>query len=99
VTEVIHRTVVAVSLAPLCAFAAPDPFEGDPHQLRAWPELRRAYLGAKAQVVFDKRVEVQAPSFADDPMNVPITVRAAGKNRCATLRRGAARWFNKLTIG
>jgi sulfur-oxidizing protein SoxY len=74
----IRRSVVAVLLAPLGAFAAPDPFEGDPHQSRAWPELRREYLGAKAQVVFDKRVEVQAPSFAEDPMNVPITVRVNG---------------------
>jgi sulfur-oxidizing protein SoxY len=74
----IRRTVIALLLAPLGAFAAPDPFEGDPHQSRAWPELRREYLGAKAQVVFDKRVEVQAPSFAEDPMNVPITVRVKG---------------------
>jgi sulfur-oxidizing protein SoxY len=74
----IRRSFVAVLLAPLGAFAAPDPFEGDPHQSRAWPELRREYLGAKAQVVFDKRVEVQAPSFAEDPMNVPITVRVNG---------------------
>jgi sulfur-oxidizing protein SoxY len=73
-----RRAVVAALLAPLFAFAAPDPFEGDPHHSRAWPELRCEHLGAKAQVVFDPRVEVQAPSFAEDPMNVPITVRVKG---------------------
>ena len=74
----IRRTVIAVLLAPLCALAAPDPFEGDPHQSRAWPELKREHLGANAKVVFDQRVEVQGPSFAEDPMNVPITVRVKG---------------------
>ena len=73
-----RRAVMGVLLAPLCAWAAPDPFEGDPHQSRAWPELKREHLGAKAQVVFDQRVEVQGPSFAEDPMNVPITVRVKG---------------------
>ena len=44
----------------------------------AWPELKREHLGANAKVVFDQRVEVQGPSFAEDPMNVPITVRVKG---------------------
>jgi sulfur-oxidizing protein SoxY len=68
----------AALLSGALAFAAEDPFEGDPHQSRAWPELKREHLGAKAKVVFDKRVEVQGPSFAEDPMNVPITVRVTG---------------------
>jgi hypothetical protein len=33
---VIRRIVVAVLSAPLFAFAATDPFEGDPHRSRAW---------------------------------------------------------------
>lgn len=74
----IRRAVTAVLLVPLCAFAAPDPFEGDPHQSRAWPELKREHLGANAKAAFDKRVEVQGPSFAEDPLNVPITVRIKG---------------------
>jgi sulfur-oxidizing protein SoxY len=74
-----RRTVLLLALSlPAAAFSAPDPFEGDPHQSRAWPELKREHLGARAQVVFDKRVEVQGPSFAEDPMNVPITVRIKG---------------------
>jgi len=74
----IRRAISAALLVPLLAFAAADPFEGDPHQSRAWPELKREYLGAKAKVAFDSRVEVQGPSFAEDPMNVPITVRVKG---------------------
>lgn len=73
-----RRLILAGLLAPALAWAAGDPFEGDPHQSRAWPELKREHLGAKAKVVFDKRVEVQGPSFAEDPMNVPITVRVKG---------------------
>jgi sulfur-oxidizing protein SoxY len=75
----LRRCLIAVALfAPSLGWTAPDPFEGDPHQSRAWPELKREHLGAKAKVVFDKRVEVQGPSFAEDPMNVPITVRVKG---------------------
>lgn len=69
------RALVLALLLPLATVAAPDPFEGDPHQSRAWPELKREHLGARAQVVFDARVQVLGPSFAEDPMNVPITVR------------------------
>jgi sulfur-oxidizing protein SoxY len=63
----------AVLAAPLAAAA--DPFEGDPHQSRAWPDLKREFLGTKARVAFDARVQVQGPAFAEDSMNVPITVR------------------------
>jgi sulfur-oxidizing protein SoxY len=38
--------------------------------------LKREYLGAKAKVQFDPRVKVQGPAFAEDPMNVPVTVSA-----------------------
>jgi sulfur-oxidizing protein SoxY len=70
--------VLGGALWPLLARAAADPFEGDPHQSRAWPELTREFLGADARVVFDRRVEVQGPAFAEDAMNVPITVRVQG---------------------
>lgn len=74
-----RRDLIAVAwVAPAIGWAAADPFEGDPHQSRAWPELKREHLGAKAKVLFDARVEVQGPSFAEDPMNVPITVRVKG---------------------
>ena len=56
--------------------AAPEPFEGDPFKSFQWPDLKREYLGARARVVFDPRVKVLGPVFAEDPMNVPVTVSA-----------------------
>jgi sulfur-oxidizing protein SoxY len=38
--------------------------------------MRRTYLDA-SPVSFDERVQVQGPPFAEDPMNVPISVRVA----------------------
>ena len=38
--------------------------------------MKREYLGARARVVFDPRVKVLGPVFAEDPMNVPVTVSA-----------------------
>ena len=57
--------------------AAPDPFEGDPFKSMQWPELKREFLGPGARVQFDDRVKVLGPPFAEDPMNVPITVSVA----------------------
>ncbi len=51
--------------------------EGDPYGSFQWPDLKREFLG-KGTVVFDDRVKVQGPAFAEDPMNVPITVSADG---------------------
>ena len=56
------------------AAADPDPFEGDPYQSHPWVDMRKEYLGATAKTVFDDRVQVRGPAFAEDPMNVPITV-------------------------
>lgn len=56
------------------AFAA-DAFEGDPFKSHPWPDMRREFLGRRARVAFDARVGVLGPAFAEDPMNVPISVR------------------------
>ena len=40
--------------------------------------MRREFLGAQARVVFDPRVQVRGPAFAEDPMNVPISVSVDG---------------------
>lgn len=56
------------------AFAADDGFDGDPYQSGVWIDMRRQYLGG-AKVVYDPRVVVEGPAFAEDPMNVPISVR------------------------
>lgn len=67
---------------------APDPFEGDPFQSHPWVDMRKEYLGANAKTVFDERVQVRGPAFAEDPMNVPITVSVkdlAGVDRIVVL--------------
>ena len=50
---------------------------GDPFGSIQWPDLQREFFGA-GRVVFDNRVQVHGPAFAEDPMNVPITVSADG---------------------
>ena len=56
------------------ALAAADEFDGDPYKSYQWAELRKEFLGPKPRVVFDARVRVLGPAFAEDPMNVPITI-------------------------
>lgn len=70
--------IIALCLAgwARAAEAPADPFGGDPFKSYQWPELKREFLGAKARVQFDERVKVQGPPFAEDAMNVPITVMA-----------------------
>ena len=73
-----RRRILLMSAWPLLAAApvraASDPFEGDPYKTHAWPQIRREVLGANAKVRFDGSVQVQGPAFAEDPMNVPISV-------------------------
>lgn len=66
--------------APRAHAAAPgdDPFEGDPLRSLAWPAMRREFLGPRARAVFDPRVIVRGPAFAEDPLNVPIAVSVDG---------------------
>lgn len=59
---------------PMVAWSAEDPFEGDPFQSMPWPDMRKEFLGG-GKAVFDPQVSVQGPRFAEDPMNVPISVR------------------------
>ena len=69
----------ALGLSPwlLANALAADPFEGDPYQSHPWVDMRREYLGGEP-VVFDERVKVSGPAFAEDPMNVPISVSVEG---------------------
>jgi sulfur-oxidizing protein SoxY len=72
----------ALALCTL-AWAAPsaraeaDPSGGDPFQSFSWPDLKREYL-QDAATVFDARVQVRVPAFAEDPMNVPVSVTVEG---------------------
>ena len=56
------------------AAAEPDLSDGDPFGSFQWPELRKEFLEASARTQFDARVRLQRPAFAEDPLNVPITV-------------------------
>lgn len=47
----------------------------DPLASVQWPALRKEYFGQAASV-FDARVKVSGPRFAEDPMSVPIAVDA-----------------------
>ena len=59
------------------ALAADDPTGGDPFKSLQWPDLRREVV-RDAPTVFDARVQVRAPAFAEDPMNVPVSVSVNG---------------------
>ncbi len=54
-----------------------DDFGGDPFRSLQWPDLRREAV-RDAPTVFDERVQVRAPAFAEDPMNVPVSVSVNG---------------------
>ena len=72
----IHSLCALGLLSQLFA-AARAQTDADPFGSMQWPELRREFLGP-GEVVFDRRVQVQGPAFAEDPMNVPISVSADG---------------------
>ncbi len=61
-------------IAAPAAWSNNDPLADDPYRSYPWLDMRKAYLD-NAQVSFDSRVQVQGPAFAEDPMNVPVSVR------------------------
>nr|MBL8412637.1 quinoprotein dehydrogenase-associated SoxYZ-like carrier [Dechloromonas sp.] len=72
-----HMTVAAIALAALMppGEAAALRESGDPLASARWGEMQKAFL-AGAPVLFDPRVKVVAPSTAENPMQVPVTVDA-----------------------
>ena len=83
------RRHAALALAAVVALAAAgsaraDATGGDPFGSLQWPDLKREFFG-NAKVVFDERVVVRGPAFAEDPMNVPISVSATGLPDIETL--------------
>ncbi|MBX3605746.1 MAG: quinoprotein dehydrogenase-associated SoxYZ-like carrier [Piscinibacter sp.] len=69
-----RQALTGLAAWPLGAWAQG---EADPFGSLQWPDLRREFFGS-APVEFDPRVQVRGPGFAEDPMNVPIGVSAAG---------------------
>jgi sulfur-oxidizing protein SoxY len=49
----------------------------DPLDSARWEDMRKQFFPGQA-VVFDDRVRVVAPKFAEDSMNVPVSVNAEG---------------------
>lgn len=47
----------------------------DPFSSVQWADMQSAFMQGKP-VVFDARVKVKTPDYAEDPMNVPVTVDA-----------------------
>lgn len=70
-------TMAAIALAALMppADAAALQESGDPLASARWAEMARTFL-AGAPVLFDPRVKVIAPSTAENPLQVPVTVDA-----------------------
>ncbi|MCG2576834.1 quinoprotein dehydrogenase-associated SoxYZ-like carrier [Dechloromonas sp. XY25] len=70
-------TIAAIALAALMspAEAAALKESGDPLDSARWADMEKAFL-AGAPVLFDPRVKVIAPSMAENPMQVPVTVDA-----------------------
>ncbi len=70
-------TVAAIALAALMspADAAALQETGDPLASARWADMQQTVL-AGAPVLFDPRVQVIAPSVAENPLQVPVTVDA-----------------------
>ncbi|MEY8874908.1 MAG: quinoprotein dehydrogenase-associated SoxYZ-like carrier [Leptothrix sp. (in: b-proteobacteria)] len=90
-TSLLSHRRRAVALVGVClGFALPTlaamaldgtvPDAADPYQSLPWVDMRALYLGTDP-VSFDPRVRVTGPSFAEDPMNVPISVAVQGIER------------------
>lgn len=65
----------AALLAPLAWADSTANTGGDPLGSIQWPGIKTEFFGAQ-KVVFDERVKITGPTFAEDAMNVPATVDA-----------------------
>lgn len=70
-------SIAAIALAALMspADAAALQESGDPLASARWADMQKNVLGG-APVLFDPRVKVIAPSIAENPMQVPVTIDA-----------------------
>lgn len=70
----VRRYLGLAALLAVCGAQAAESAT-DPYNSGVWSFVQREYLG-EGKVVFDDRVKVVGPKFAEDPMNVPISVNA-----------------------
>ncbi len=72
-------TAAAIALMALmpASHAATLQESGDPLGSARWADMQKTFLGGQP-VLFDPRVKVTAPSIAEDPLQVPVTVDASG---------------------
>lgn len=66
----------ALLIAGLFSTASAEDIPEDPLGSIQWDDMYRAYL-SDHKVIFDERVKVVAPEFAEDSMNVPVSVDAS----------------------
>lgn len=76
-TALLAAFIWLIVMLPSTALAAVNSAEQDPLNSFMWPVYRERFLG-DAPVVFDERVIVSAPSFAEDSGQVPIELDASG---------------------
>ena len=75
------RGLCCLLLVPALGLATPantdsaDPTDGDPMGSMQWPALKKEYLRS-GPVVFDERVSVSGPQFAEDAQSVPLQIDA-----------------------
>lgn len=50
---------------------------GDPLGSMQWPDMKEQFFEANAKTVFDSRIKVTVPMFAEDAMNVPVSFDAS----------------------
>lgn len=50
---------------------------GDPLGSMQWPDMKGQFFDADAKTVFDSRIKVTVPLFAEDAMNVPVSFDAS----------------------
>jgi sulfur-oxidizing protein SoxY len=65
----------AAALGAATRSARAEQRSDDPLGSLQWPDLKREFFG-DAPVLFDSRVRVSTPRYADDPMNVAVEVSA-----------------------
>ncbi len=66
----------ALLMTGLFSVVSAEEMPEDPLGSIQWDDMYRAYL-SDHKVIFDERVKVVAPEFAEDSMNVPVSVDAS----------------------